>query len=396
MTTPNILLLVDMAVPSGERAGKPARDSAWGTLLRGCDFTQASISDSRIVGGSTAHREAVRINEFDIVILNWDTANGDIKTGSDDTLLYFKVRGEDRRNQLLEHGGKLVCEFQGGSGGLLHQGAYDAIFGDGNFQVMKDPSALGGKNFRHGPTVSVWPEFKDHPLVKNLPPEMSTRYVDGGERLFNFVDGAVDAMFGYKFRHTLFWLGWFRWWKEGWVPLLKAKLPADHPYRSRRPEPAVLLAKCEGNGLLLASCLWMSFSKAQMLVDSILNTDLPSIREYHDSLRRRRLWQSLGTGLLLLLLLRILFLSARAALAAVGKLFVLTLPSWVQQAASHLHPYLVNFGNPVEDFGKIWLIILAGLFFRHWIWKRSYGIGVFTAFVPSLRSLGSFFGLEDR
>lgn len=385
---PTVLVLVDSTLTSGAKAGKPARDSLWPEVLGRWSWTQQSIADSRI------RRDAVRINEFSTVIVNWDGANGDIVTGSDDTLLYFRDRAEDRRHALLQRGGKLVCEFQAGVG-RLHQGAYSALFGEGELQVMKaNLTQQNEERLWHGPEVEVWQRFRGHPLVRGLPFTLTTKYVDHGERIFNFVDGPVGEMYGYKYRSSIFWLGWFRRWKKGWVPLLIAKLPDNHPYLKGRltPKPAVLLVKCEGNGVLIASTLWMALSRSQALVDNIIEADVTEIKKFHSRLMRNRILVDLGTPLIL---------------AALGwflwRLYSRIAGGWL---VSEVRPLFSELGTSlsllgplyrwaVDDFGKTWVSILLLLFYIHWIWNRPFGIGHSKWFFSAIRALRAFFGFDD-
>jgi len=123
-------VLVDRTVPS---KNLPARSCFWEKVLRENPPERHSISDSREELRKISNQEPVRIDFADIVIVNWDAANGDYACGSDDVYLYFLTRG-DRRTALMTKGGILLCEFQSGKG-VLHQGAYDVIFGDDEVTV---------------------------------------------------------------------------------------------------------------------------------------------------------------------------------------------------------------------------------------------------------------------
>ena len=210
-----ILVLVDRALP----CGKLARDCFWDKTL--ASFERRSIADT------IENRESVRINEFDIVIVNWDAANGDIITGANDTLLYFKTRSEDRKHLLLYNGGTLACEVQSGNKGFLHQTAYDALFGKSEVQVYS-PDLAENEATRHGPKVEVVQKYKNHPIIKGMPGSIATKYVDDGAVLFNFTSD-YQHMYSYKYRASMLWSGWFRWWKKGWVPLLVAKFSVPNP-----------------------------------------------------------------------------------------------------------------------------------------------------------------------
>jgi hypothetical protein len=110
-----------------------ARTSLWKTILAShpeeVSIEEISISDAK----RSIPPQLVRIDSADLVIVNWDAANGDYACGSDDVFTYFQTR-RDRRDALLRGGGKLLCEFQSGKG-VLHQDAYNVIFGEGEVQV---------------------------------------------------------------------------------------------------------------------------------------------------------------------------------------------------------------------------------------------------------------------
>lgn len=357
------LVLIDATLDSGPRKGRPARESSWHLVLEPHSYIQQSVADSRRSG------ESVRINEFGSVIVNWDAANGDIVTGSDDTLFYFMTRGGDRKEAFLRKGGRLLCEFQGGMG-RLHQAAYDALFGDNELEVISLDAFPEEK--WHGSEAEVWSRTfsRFHPVLNSLPKTFRTAYRDEGERLFNFVDGPVTEMYGYKYRETIFWHGWFRWWQKGWIPLLKAKLPKDHPYRTKllAPKPAVLLAKCTGNGVMFASTMWLALSRSKDLMDSILRVDVASIQRAHNRLKWYR---------------RVIDALIAVTLVFAGRALMIAWPVALRWEGS---------GKLIEDFGKTWFYILLALFYIQWIWRRPYGVSPLKSFVPALRSLRSFFG----
>lgn len=363
-TEKKTLILVDRTLPSGKRA----RDCLWNQLIPSAQ--QKSISDER------DNRESVRINEFDLVVVNWDAANGDIVTGSDDTMFYFMTRGEDRREALLQNGGILLCEFQDGKS-RLHQSAYDAIFGKSEIEVMRADLAQD-ETLWFGPTVKVVSKFRNHPIVRGLPTVLSTHYQEDGSALFNFA-ADVRSMYGYKHRSSLLWLGWFQWWRKGWIPLLVADLPNDHPQRRRWfcPRPAVLLAKCQGNGLYLASTLWIAISRSKELADGICSADLYQIKKYHNRVKWLRILRDVAFPMAFLILL---WETHAPLLEGVRNLAPLFAPAT---------PFLRQL---IEDFGKTWVFILALLFYLRWVWDRPYGINLFQSFRPALRNLKSFFG----
>jgi hypothetical protein len=146
----------------------------------------------------------------------------------------------------------------------------------------------------------------------------------------------------------------------------------------------VLLAKQEGNGLLLASTLWIAFARVQKLVDNILSVDISEVTEFHDRVRRRRVLGDSVIALILLLILAVL----------VGEL----LPKLAGLVPSLLliHKIGYYFVHLAEDFGRIWFLILFGLFYSAWVWNRPYGASMWTwpSISRAARSVKSFFGLS--
>jgi hypothetical protein len=254
-----------------------ARTSLWTSVLP-ADAEEISISDEK----RCSPPKAVRIDSADLVIVNWDAANGDYVCGSDDVFMYFQTR-RDRRDALLRGHGKLLCEFQSGKG-VLHQGAYDAIFGEGEVQVEEaklPPEVLRGtylsdefKEKRRmeeekwtNTTVKPNKWYKwFHPVINSLPNSLVSRY-DSERPLFNFDETPQEGFFWYRHKECAF-KAWFCNWKKGWVPVLIAVPRHPWPWYKRwfKPNPAVLLAKCHEDGLMLASTMWMAVPGMEQLV----------------------------------------------------------------------------------------------------------------------------------
>jgi len=224
-----------------------ARTSLWETFLQSVAtpsnisrcIEQISISDLKAL----KKPKTVRIDSADVVIVNWCAANGDYICGSDDVFLYLQTRG-DRRNALLRGGGKLICEFQSGKG-VLHQGAYDAIFGKGEVFVLEaklPPEIVRERDEsetfkqRRKREDEKWTNISVkrnklfrlfHPLTKNLPDSLSSNYKDD-RPLFNFDSTAQEDFFAYRHRECAF-TGWFDNWRKDWIPLLIADVRSPRP-----------------------------------------------------------------------------------------------------------------------------------------------------------------------
>jgi hypothetical protein len=388
--TKRIYVLVDRTVPS---KGLPARSCFWDRVL-GTAAEMQSISDSKEELRKTPNREPVRIDLADFVIVNWDAANGDYACGSDDVLLYFLTR-DDRRTALLADGGILLCEFQSGKG-VLHQRAYDAIFGEGEVSVFramlgqarKPASNESAKREQekadaeaHGATANKFEGYNNHPLIRDLPRTLESRFQDDGDHIFNFSDD-YKIFQAYKDAASQLWRGWFVKWEKGWVPLLVAvsqtadvsravpfwkrfAIIAPRYFRSQferrfRMPPAILLAKVEGRGLMLASTMWIAGSRCQALVDQIVKPSIvEEVRKAHRQISFRRGIQDL---LWLTLILAVYVWAFRKYF-----LYFHSAPeSWRWKA--------------IGDVGFTWLLIIAFRFWKHFLRDRPYGANFFQFF----------------
>jgi len=344
-----------------------ARTSLWKSFLSTISpkervrFVQISISERK----RSQKTKAVRIDTADIVIVNWDAANGDYVCGSDDVLLYFQTQ-RDKRDALLRRRGKLLCEFQCGSGMLL-QGAYEAIFGQGEVVVVEaklSPEAQSSnedseairrqdeeeKKWTNKYAVGHWlfrgpwffPIFR-HPLLKGLSSKVESGYGPNKQPLFNFDNSPQRDFFSYRQRGSIY-RGWFTSWEKGWVPLLIAKPKWTILKRWSSPPPAVLLAKCHEGGLMLASTMWMAVPGAEPLVQRILDTDVEVIARLHKAYTIWRIVTDVIWGVLILVAL------------------------WWLRA---------QFPRPAhtayDQIGWFWGTFVAFRFWKHLFWKRPYG-----------------------
>src|ERR1035438_10320979 len=342
-----ILIIVDRTVDDGSE--ERARTSFWRDVLPLDSFDEVSVRDEKQRG------RQVRINAVRVVIINWDAANGDFVTGSDDTLLYFMTR-KDRREALLRAGGILVCEYQSGRG-ELNQAAYDAIFGSGEVQVIEarmPPDVTPDKNRQedqwNNKQVFVMSKYKSiHPLIRNLPGQLASKH-DGPDRpLFNFdKDRPQNTFYAYKYRGSVF-NGWFSWWGKGWVPLLIADPRYPWPWWKRvsTPPPAVLLAKASAGGLMLASTMWIAGSDLTELVNAIVSVDITEVNRAHGKIWRRKRFLDVVAGLIL------------------GSLALFVMREF---------PSLQ--GGILSELGWVWGSIILYRLWRHFIWNCPCGVSV--------------------
>ena len=309
-TPPMIYVLVDRYYEEPNQTW--ARTSLWKNFLDLLDhdpphnLTEISISEMK------RKEVAVRIDNADIVVINWDAANGDYVCGSDDVFSYFQTQ-QSRKNALLRRSGKLVCEFQS-SKGVLYQGSYDAIFGDGEV-VVKEAEFSRDILLREDENYQS-PEFKErrireeekwtntkvyanrwfrlfHPLTRGLPLVLESTYADA-RSLFNFDNTDQEGFFWYRHRDSAF-NGWFCNWRKGWIPILLADIKDPEKYATEpisgykkmltrflswlTPPRAVLLARYQGGGLMLASTMWMAIPGMQSLIKRIVEVDPDKVKK---------------------------------------------------------------------------------------------------------------------
>jgi hypothetical protein len=318
-----------------------------------------------------------------LVIVAWDSANGDAACGSDRTLAFFRDNGLVRLNQLMTFQSILLCEAQTAARVPL-QAAYDAIFGPGEVTVVSSAGAPDQDGVRRGPWGD-WVRRQGwslrHPVISllishhPLLDDMSRRV--RGERtyrgpLFNLRNRPSDE----EGTDHILWRGWFTEWRRGWLPLVFA----DDPHRGTSFRRPVLLAKPYRHGLLLASTLWIAFGNFDQLMSAVLKLIQPT----NDWRRLRRIHLAVEivrgiTDVLTLVAIGFLLLIGTIVLwRSVG----LSSPGWLNNVLDALH-----FPNPgpVAQFAAtlgIGVIGAAGIgwaWFRRCVWDRPFGYTVLRA-----------------
>jgi hypothetical protein len=369
-STRKVFVLVDHAAdsssaseptpaPIGEHSGERTtkwRISFWkevlGEIRPEPDFTEISVPDKKRRG------ETIRITEADCLIINWDAANGLYLYGSDDTFIYLMTHRESRRDALLKRGGTILCEFQTGMG-ILRQVAYDAIFGEGEVEVVRAEyerevlpngestwTVASWKRYNNT-RVSLPPKYKKHPIIVGLQDPFESEQNRGLRDLVNFdVQEKNDRW--HQDQHSLY-LGWFSNWTKGWVPLLIAA-PREPWSRLRRwfdLPPAVLLAKCHLGGVMFASTMWLAGSHSTDLVGRIVNSDVSEILREHKRIERYRLLNDALLG------------------AAVAILVGLSLVRYADFRR-----------GIVEELGWFWGTIILFRLWIHFVLRRPFGVSV--------------------
>jgi hypothetical protein len=297
-----------------------------------------------------------------LLVISYDSANGDPAFKSDVTLQYLETQARVRIHELLADGGTVLAECQTAQG-VPVQKAYDAIFGGGELSVSVDVPPEGE---RRGASARIAKRFANHPLLVGMPGTVHENYQPAGERIFydRFAKNPPDSSYIFdKHKHSL-WFGWFSWWGRDWVPLLYADVPHSYRLRNGRgvgPAP-ILLAKVERNGLLLASTMWLAGARCTQLIENAADARLDEVRRCHRSIMRKRVLGDLTIGLALV-----------AALVGLLQLLIETA----------IRP---------DNFAFTWLLSVAGVGFvsaaiASWqwfiksVWRRPHGVNI-------LRSLG--------
>lgn len=346
----NVYVLVDAKHPG---KGVRYRPSHWVQAIG----SRAQVKEVSIAE-NVKNNTVVSIENTDVLILNWDVANGQAICGADITLDFFRSAGKVRVTELMRNGGTLLVEFQT-SKGVPVQDSYDAIFGLGQLEVL---SEVLDDDARRGTRATPFRRFVKHPLV---PAEsvLSAQPQDTNETLFFLKFTGEEE----KQRRPLYerfqdslWFGWFTWWGRGWFPLLCAELSSKHPQKYKRFPCPVLLAKTVDKGLTLASTMVIARANCTALIERILQANLDAIRRYH---RNYLLLRRVVDMLYLLLILCVLTLLTWA-------LFKL----YTEEKTKDFRLIL-----SVLSVGDVWAATLSLHGYKKFVWDRPMGFSVFQA-----------------
>lgn len=161
-------------------------------------------------------RRQPRLDNRDLIILNWDCANGDFAFGADKTLSYFESRGKEEIIRWASRGARVVIEVQC-QAGFPTQLSYDAVLGEG--AVKLSPFAARSSLDDTEETL-VRNRFRRHPVCQDLkrsPPDLiNTKYRKFEHVVFPFFTD--DSSFA-RNPERLSW-GNFVSWHRDWHPLI--------------------------------------------------------------------------------------------------------------------------------------------------------------------------------
>jgi hypothetical protein len=236
-------------------------------------------------------------DEFKVIIVTTDTANGSREFSGDVALSYFQnKRVAENLAQWVRKGGILLAEVQS-IGGRPEQASYDAIFGSKGLRVLTSTNRHElnqGRAYenvlRHergrssrGNVALVSRAHHWHPVCFGIHPFLANGYSYSGEEIVAGhyrEDGRSEFSLYYRCPELLY-SGWFIDWERDWIPTLVESETAAWP---------VLLAKRDGQGLWLASTLRLNSAQALPLIRNIVF--YPVFRElwttYHDVAIRTR------------------------------------------------------------------------------------------------------------
>jgi hypothetical protein len=232
-----------------------------------------------------AEATVVNVEDSNLVVINWDSVNGDAACQADVSLQFFQTNGPVRIRELLSKGGILFAEHQGIKG-VPAQPPYDALFGANQVRVVTSATSSNS----HVDTATLFKKYRHHPLIHNLPSTIIACPDDPNEELFSMHFTGSEEHDGpplQRYQRSL-GFGWFAWWGKDWIPLLCAKLTAEQSRFFRTKHAPMLLARVSGSGLMIASTMWVAKAGLDQLIDNIFAADMTAIRHYHKKARDRR------------------------------------------------------------------------------------------------------------
>ena len=276
------------AQPTGKRVAvvcdwkRCYRGSFWPEILHEIDpdlrVTEYPLAQRVAPGEPAGAEDGFFISNYDIVIVNWDAANGDPDFGADFAQRWFD---HSRRaiHMWLEKGNLLIIEGQA----RLHapcEAAYDALLGPSELLVSRPAHELALQmdlERRMGRRCRVPRRAQRSRLFRDL-----ATLESAGERQHSelFPGLAARAVTGdIAERWTTLYRGWFRWnplrrTTFPWIPIAKAVRRGVDP-------PTLLAARVGKEGAIFASTMFLASTRQTRLVKALLAThghgsDLPT------------------------------------------------------------------------------------------------------------------------
>lgn len=311
------------------------------------EYKELSISEMRDKAREGIRRAVPRFKDFQVVILNYDVANGGYEYDSDVSMTYFALKGAREIKIFINAGGRLVCEIQA-TGGIPIQASYDAIFGSGELRVM-DVGSAEELCFR---SVVLNPKRRGHPILRGLEPTLESKYKNRNEEVFPNLEYGKISQFA-KHPDMICW-GWFTQWKKGWIPLLLT--PQSSPKGTQYP---VMLAKKADNGWgeYIATTMRIANSEIDDLINNLVTINQEELSQFYKTTLRQIKFQRI------LLCFLISFI-------AFG--FIIGL-GWLSLFGSN-YPEVSLLRDIIDlVFGPAFVGMAAAVYkLCRWIWERPY------------------------
>ncbi len=252
-----------------------------------------AIPDQRSDVVERQKRNLPRLDDHDIIILNWDVANGDFAWLADETLEYFQNRGRDEIKRWTGNGSRIIIEIQSAAGYPLQE-LYDALLGNGEVVVSpyrRKPAYEDAERNLHRNE-----RRKTHPIVHDLDRAdriISTKHRKFQHAIFPGFDKSEDSTYA-RNRDALSF-GNFIEWKKDWFPLI---LRSNRDVLGVQNRP-VALTKSIGDkgGEIVATTMRIANSHNHDLIDAFLNvsssTKIATSTFFVEAEKRRKVIRSL-------------------------------------------------------------------------------------------------------
>lgn len=215
-----------------------------------------------------------QIRESQILVINWDAANGDPDFGADFAQRWFQHRRPDLLSW-VDKGGILVIEGQA-TLGVPTQAAYDAILDYGEVFVCgpEDPLRPELQRRRYGFACRLTRRAQKSELFRPLAyGDFDSRDTTCtfGDMLPKLASRVVTPDLG-DLKWNMMYRGWFRWTplrerRLDWVPLVKT---ADRRWQSGRFNHTVLIGARHGKGVIFATTMLLASSGQAALIKCLL------------------------------------------------------------------------------------------------------------------------------
>ena len=215
----------------------------------------------------------MQLIDRDVLILNWDVANGDPDFGADLALRWFSHRRPEILHWVRERGGILIIEGETRLG-VPSQASYDALLGAMQVEVCGEEDQFRPRRQveRNGTHCKMTSRARvPSQIGTSASPFIHLQDLTASKRTFEeMFPGAAGRMLS-PFLSTgdwqLLYRGWFRWnpfirKRLPWVPFVRT---ADRKF----DHPTMLVAK-HGLGAVFVSTMFLASSKQTELVEAIL------------------------------------------------------------------------------------------------------------------------------